>query len=114
MVILKKTQYNTVLQRNVTQRVLKQVRGDVTIGITYGLTPTSILGSAYSGAEGSGRTYVHTETISANAVLFLGTTDGGLLLVHPSKWTKSTTTVTNDTITLNVYLQNTDATVLFS
>ena len=103
-----------ILKKTVTQRVLKKVAGDVTVSITSGLAQTAFLGSAMTGSEGSGRTYVHSSAILApgTAKVYLGTADGGLLLVAPSKWTRSTTTITNDTLTLNVYVANTDTVVL--
>ena len=123
MVVLKKTVYTTVLKRSVqnnilkttqTQRVLKKVQGNLTINSTTvtGLTETEFLGSDMTGAEGSNRTYVHTGTIGPKYAVYLGTADGGLLRVHPSKLSLSTTTESNDTLTIAAYVADTDSLVL--
>ena len=81
-------------------------------------TEISFLGSAMTGGTGgsgpggtgngaTGRQYVHSSAIDANAKVYIGT-DMGSLRLFKAKWSRSTTSVANDTITINVPIFDTD------
>lgn len=114
MVVIKKTVQRNVILSTRTQRVIKKVHGNLTVNSTVvsGLTPTAFNGSDMTGAEGPNRTYVHTGTIGPVYQVHLGTEDGGMLRLHPNKLSLSTTTISNDTLTIAVWVADTDALVI--
>jgi hypothetical protein len=80
-------------------------------GIVYvnGFTRTRYLGSAFSGVSmATGRSLVHSEGISVNALVSIG-----LRVLDTSEYSLSTTIVVNDTLTILGPLADDDVVLLW-
>lgn len=108
-VVVANDEYSVAVAQNQYYVVVQTSASIVTTG-----SPLEFLGSNMSGSDGgSSRTYVHTAGLSSLAKVYLGT-ENGMMRLASSKWSLSTTTVTNDTITINVPIYDTDSVVIDS
>lgn len=108
-VVVAQDEYTVAVAQNQFYVVVQTSASIVTTG-----TPVEFLGSAMSGSDGgSSRTYVHTSGFSSSGKVYLGTANGMMRLAS-SKWSLSTTTVLNDTITILVPIYDTDTVVIDS
>lgn len=88
------------------------VQVSITQGVTQlnAMTYTPLTGASFSGTSGdSGRYYVHTASISANAIIGIGGR-----FAFPGDFSLSTSVLTNDKITIPFPLDDSDVVQLWN
>lgn len=97
------------VKRIVRTTVVKNlVKNGGVVNLTIGQSTIEFLGSAMTGTDGQqNRSYTYTTSFPANAKVYVGSTSGTMRLPS-TKFSRSTVTVANDTITIGVAVYNED------
>lgn len=106
---------NNQVSINQTSTVV-ELAGPVTINNAGGLKSRErVLGSSFSGSDGAtGRSYTYSSSLGTLQLVAVGTSTGVLTILDSSGgYSLSTTTNTNDTLTITGELFNDDAVIVW-